>query len=223
MTNDRPPLSAAVLAGGQSRRMGQNKALLPLVDGGAPMLAIVLGLLREVAADLTIVANDRASYEKFGVLIVPDKYPGSGALGGIQAALGAARQEHCLVVACDMPLLNLALLRRLAGEPRDYDVLAPFLPGESKQSRGGMVYQTLHAIYSKGCLPAIEARLALGDRRVIGFFEDVRVRTIGVEELRCWDPDLTSFFNANTPEALSEARELFTAREQRNIMERFAS
>lgn len=206
MTNDLPPLSAAVLAGGQSRRMGQNKALMPLVNGGPPMMAIVLDRLRQVAADLTIVASDATPYERFGVRIVPDLLPGSGTLGGIQAALAAAEHEHCLVVACDMPFLSVELLQRMAAEPRDFDVFVPLLPGESKQGQGGLVYQTLHAIYGRACAPAIEVRLQLGDRRVIGFYTDVNVRTIDENTVRRYDPNFSSFFNANTPAALAEAR-----------------
>lgn len=217
MTNDPPPLSAAVLAGGQSRRMGQNKALLSLVPEGPPMLGIVLDRLRQVADDLTIVANDSAPYEGFGVRIVPDLLPGSGALGGIQAALVAAEHEHCLVVACDMPFLNMRLLQRMAAEPRDYDVFVPLLSGESKQGKGGLVYQTLHAIYGKACTPAIEARIRQGDRRVIGFFDNVRVRTFGEDEVRRYDPGLQSFFNANTPEALAEARVMIVGMEQQEF------
>jgi molybdopterin-guanine dinucleotide biosynthesis protein A len=93
----------------------------------------------------------------------------------------------------------------MANQPRDYDVLIPYLPGESRQGRG-FIYQTLHAIYGKGCLPAIERRLAAGRKQVIGFFDDVRVRPIDEATVRTFDPELRSFFNANTPEALAAAR-----------------
>jgi molybdopterin-guanine dinucleotide biosynthesis protein A len=90
----------------------------------------------------------------------------------------------------------------MADEPRDYDVLVPLIPGESRQRDDGLVFQTLHAIYSKRCLPFIEKRIAQGRKQVVGFFEDVRVRTLDVAEITRWDPDLLSFFNANTPEAM---------------------
>lgn len=199
------PLSAAALAGGKSRRMGADKAFLPLVNGGPPMLALVLRSLWGVADDVAIVANDARLFEGFGVRVVPDLHVDIGALAGIHAAVSHAVHEHCLVVACDMPFLNDGLLRRMVNEPRDYDVLVPVIPGESRQRREGGVLQTLHAIYSKRCLPAIEARMTAGNRQVIGFFDDVRVRTIDVEDIRRWDPDLRSFFNANTPEALATA------------------
>jgi molybdopterin-guanine dinucleotide biosynthesis protein A len=202
------PLSAAALAGGQSRRMGTDKALLPLVAGGQPMLGLVLERLSSVADDVLVVANEQEQYAPFGARVVPDLHPQVGALGGIQAAISWSAHEHCLVVACDMPFLSLPLLRRMASEPRDYDVLVPLIPGESRQRGDGLVFQTLHAIYGKRCLPFIEKRIAEGKRQVVGFFEDVRVRTLDVAEIARWDPDLRSFFNANTPEALLAAAQM---------------
>ena len=186
--------------------MGTDKALLPLVAGGPPMLGLVLERLRSIADEVVVVANERERYATFGARVVPDLHPKIGALGGIQAAVTWSAHEHCLVVACDMPFLSLPLLRRMVSEPRDYDVLVPLIPGESRQRGDGLVFQTLHAIYSKQCLPFIEKRIATGNKQVVGFFEDVRVRTIDVGDVPRWDPDLRSFFNANTPEALLAAQ-----------------
>jgi molybdopterin-guanine dinucleotide biosynthesis protein A len=206
MNPRRLPLSAAALAGGQSRRMGTDKALLPLVAGGQPMLGLVIDRLSAVADDVLIVANEHERYASFGTRVVPDLHPDVGALGGIQAAITWSAHEHCLVTACDMPFLSLPLLQRMVSEPRDYDVLVPLIPGESRQRADGLVFQTLHAIYSKRCLPFIEKRISEGKKQVIGFFEDVLVRTLDAEEIARWDPDLRSFFNANTPEALRVAQ-----------------
>jgi molybdopterin-guanine dinucleotide biosynthesis protein A len=206
-------LSAAALAGGKSRRMGTDKAFLPLVAGGPPMLFLVLDQLSLVADDVMIVANDRERYQQFGVRVVPDAHLEIGALGGIHAAVSHAANDHCLVVACDMPFLNAGILQRMASEPRDYDVLVPVIPGESRQGGEGQVYQTLHAIYSKSCLPAIEARIEEGNRQVIGFFDAVRVRQIEIAEIMIWDPSLRSFFNANTPDALASASTLVSSGE----------
>src|SRR3954452_6025229 len=164
-------LSAAALAGGQSRRMGTDKALLPLVAGGQPMLGLVLERLSSVSEDVHIVANERERYASFGAPVVPDLHPDVGALGGIQAAITWSTHEHCLAVACDMPFLSLPLLQRMVSEPRNYDVLVPLIPGESRQRRDGLVFQTLHAIYSKECLPFIEKRISEGKKQVVGFFE----------------------------------------------------
>ena len=194
--------------------MGSDKALLPLVAGGQPMLGVVLERLSAVADDVIVVANDQERYAAFGAPVVPDLSRQVGTLGGIQAAIAWSAREHCLVVACDMPFLSLPLLRRMADEPRDYDVLVPLTPGESRQRDDGLIFQTLHAIYSKRCLPFIEKRIAEGRKQVVGFFDDVRVRTLDLAEITRWDPDLRSFFNVNTPEAMQAAARMQTLRER---------
>jgi molybdenum cofactor guanylyltransferase len=199
-------LSAAVLAGGMSTRMGVDKALLSIRPGDPPMAEIVISRLRKVAQDVMIVASNRPEYERFGVRIVAARFPGSAALGGIATALTQARYGHCLVVACDMPFLNVELLTWMARQPREYDVLIPYLPGQSRQG-GGFVYQTLHAIYGKHCLQAIERQLEVGNRQVIGFFDGVEVQPITEDQVLAYDPALRSFFNANSPEAVEQARQ----------------
>ncbi len=202
-----PKLSAAVLAGGQSRRMGRDKALLPLRPGDPPLAATVIARARLVADEVFVVARDRPAYEAFGVPVVPDLEHDAGTLGGIATALYAAANDYCLVLACDLPFLNPVLLKWLAAQPRDYEALVPRLPGESRQG-GAFVYQTLHAIYAKRCLPVIQQRLAQGRRQIVGFFDEVRLRPVEAEVIAVMDPDFRSFFNANSPEAAEEARTL---------------
>ena len=202
-----PGLSAAVLAGGLSRRMGRDKALLPLRPGDPPLAATVIARARLVADEVFVVARNRPAYEAFGVPVVPDLEEEAGTLGGIATALHTAAHDHCLVLACDLPFLNPELLQWLAAQPRDYDALVPRLPGESRQG-GGFVFQTLHAIYGKGCLPPIERRLAEGRRQIVGFFDEVRLRPVDADAITALDSEFRSFFNANTPEAADEARRL---------------
>ena len=209
-----PPLSAAILAGGQSRRMGTDKALLRLEPGGPALVELVAAAVRAVARDVFLVANDDR-LATLGLRTVPDAFPGAGALGGIYSAVAAAREEHCLVVACDMPFLAASLLRALAAAPRDYDVLAPFLTvGENRQGASDGVYETLHAIYGRGALPAMREELAARRYRIVGFFPRVRVRPFPEAAVRAVDPDLRSFFNVNTPERLAEARAILAARRE---------
>ncbi|MBD0324723.1 MAG: molybdenum cofactor guanylyltransferase, partial [Aldersonia sp.] len=183
-----PTLSAAVLAGGMSSRMGTDKALMPLRPGDPPLARLVVDRVRQVAEQVFVVSNERPGYDAFGVPVVPDRYPTGATLGGIATALEAATAEYCLVVACDMPFLEVDLLRWMAGQPRDYDALVPRVPGESRQG-SGYIFQTLHAIYRKSCLPAIRNELEAGRRQVIGFFPSVEVRTIEADSLRRFDPD----------------------------------
>lgn len=207
MPGDEPgrlPLSVAILAGGQSRRMGRDKAMLSLWPGGPPLLRMVIDIVAPLADDVFVVASDRPAYAEFGVRVVPDAHPGAATLGGIATAIAAARTDATLVVACDMPLLSAPLVRHLRDTPRDYDVLVPVLAGESRQG-GRLVRQTLHAIYRPACLPPIKERIRAGALQVIGFFPEVRVHEVTEDEVRRFDPELRSFHNANTPEAAAVA------------------
>jgi molybdopterin-guanine dinucleotide biosynthesis protein A len=203
--------SIAVLAGGRSRRMGQDKALLDFC--GEPLLARVLRRVRHLTDDLFIVASDRPAYAQFGVPIVPDRLPGSGPLGGIYSALLAARHQYCLVLSCDLPFVSPDLLAALLAIPRDYDVLVP--TRAERTGQGGMLtYETLHAIYSKRCLRAIERQLAAGNLKIVSFFAEVRVVPVPESHLRTIDPELLSFANTNTPEAYRAALERAKGTEQ---------
>lgn len=188
--------------------MGQDKAFLQLEPGGPMLLEIVLERLRGVADDVLIVANDVDRHAGFGARVVPDVIPGFGTLSGIHAALTAAAHAHCLIVACDMPLLSPAVLAYLADQRRDYDVLVPQTPGVSRQGNSGQIYQTLHAIYSRRCAEPIAEQLATGNRQVVGFFPQVRVQVPDRQALLALDPRESTFMNTNTPDALEVAREL---------------
>jgi molybdopterin-guanine dinucleotide biosynthesis protein A len=208
-------LSAAILAGGMSTRMGVDKALLSLRPADPPMAQLVINRLRTVAQDVLLIASDRPEYETFGVRVVQDQFPGGAALGGIATALANCQSEFCLVVACDMPFLSTELLAWMVDQPRDYDVLIPILSGESRQG-GKTIFQTLHAIYGKRCLTPIREQLATGNRQVIGFFSKVSVHEVLEDLVRKFDPELRSFFNANTPEAAEQARQWLTSAEKGN-------
>ena len=199
-------VSGAMLAGGQSSRMGMDKASIVLVPGGLRLGDLVLARLGNVADDVMVVAPEREGYERFAGRLVDERHPGAGGLGGIASALHAARHEWCLVVGCDLPFLSSAVLRRMVELAGDHvDVIIPRLPGESRQG-GRMVMQTLTAVYSRRCLPPIERQLAAGEGQIVRFFPEVAVQTIDVDDLRRFDPGLRSFVGLNTPEALARAR-----------------
>jgi molybdopterin-guanine dinucleotide biosynthesis protein A len=130
--------------------------------------------------------------------MVPDQFPGLGALAGIHAGLAASAHQYNLIVACDMPFLSPGLLAHMAGRPRDYDVLIP------RQEHG--MLETLHAIYSRACLAPISEQLAAGQAKVIDFFPRVRVAYLDEPEVRRFDPALRSASNLNTPADLEQAR-----------------
>ena len=118
----------------------------------------------------------------------------------IFSGLQASSNHHSLVVACDMPFLNLALVRHMQSLAGAYDVVIP---------RVQQFTEALHAIYSKRCLPHIESRLRAGDLQVTGFLPDVRVGYVEQAEIEIFDPDHLSFFNINSQEDLQKAYEIW--------------
>ncbi len=189
-------VSAAVMAGGKSRRMGTDKAWLDVGDGGS-IVQRVIDVVREVADEVFIVANDE-KFRTLGLRVVPDRFPEGGALGGIATGIGAATHDRVLVAACDMPFLRAEVFRFLIEHADGVDVVVPRIGGE---------YETMHALYTKACLTPIERALAAGKMRVVSFFGDVRVRSLDEADLRPFDPDMRSFTNVNTPEELAAVRQ----------------
>jgi molybdopterin-guanine dinucleotide biosynthesis protein A len=203
-------LTLIINAGGQSRRMGKSKALLPVPPHATPLIAHVAARLLPLSpARLVVVTNDpqlpALAQLPPDTAFVPDAFPDTGTLGGIATGLQQA-PEWAIVVACDLPLVSAALfemLVELAGEQENgedcWDAVVPVVDGYE---------EPLHALYHRRCLPAIEARLAAGQRRVISFMPDVHTCYVPENALRAIDPDLHSFLNTNTPEEWSAALKL---------------
>src|SRR5215217_1770511 len=200
----RRSVSIAVLAGGQSSRMGRDKALLELEPDGKPLLEIVLDRVQPLSDDVFVVASGRDAYATFGAPVQPDLYPGAAVLGGIGSAIRHATHDACLVVSCDHPFLNRALLSSMMATPGDWDVLVPVIRGESRQG-GKVIRQTLHAVYARSCVPHIERAIAEGMLQIVSFFPKVRVNEVDEAAIAVHDPDFRSFFSVNTPEALATA------------------
>ncbi|MBC7225864.1 MAG: molybdenum cofactor guanylyltransferase [Thermoflexales bacterium] len=177
--------------------MGKDKAFLEL--GSRPLIAHVLDRMAGVCDEVLVVANDIPRYAGLGARVVPDVFPGVGVLGGLHAGLRAAQHDLILAVGCDMPFLNPDLLRAFAAWAEGYDVVA---------LRRGEQVETLHAAYRRTCLPAMEAAIRAGERRIISFFPHVRVRYMAPEETEALDPGLRSFRNVNTPEEWEEVLRL---------------
>lgn len=191
----------AIQAGGRSSRMGQDKGLALLA--GRPLIDHVLAAVSGLGDDLLITTNNPAGYGYLGVRLAADDQPGAGALPGLLTALRAARGDHVLLVACDMPFLNRSLLEHLLSLATGADVIAPLWEAR---------YQTMHTVYARRpCLEAAERALAAGERRMISFYPLVRVHELPEAEVARFDPDGRSFLNVNTPEELAAAEMLAAA------------
>ena len=201
-----PPTSVIVLAGGVSRRLGQDKRHLRLWGAAGPtLLEYVVGIVARLCADVVVVLNDPDAWNSLPARLVPDVYANGGSLGGIYAGLLAAEHEYALAVACDMPFLNPALIGAMLAHPRNYDVLVPrsLQPGAA---RNALDVEPLHTIYAKACLDPMRATLESGQRQIAAFFPAVRVAYVEPDETRRYDPTGRSFLNVNTPEQMAEAQ-----------------
>ncbi len=190
-------LTIAVLAGGKSTRMGADKTLAALL--GRPLADHVAARLRGLGRETLLITNTPEAHAHLGLPMFPDLLPGKGPLGGIYTALAHAAGDYALVVAVDMPFLNRELLRYMIDLAPGFDAVVPRLGG---------LPEGMHAIYGKGCLEPIRARLEAGQLKVTGFYEEVRVRYVEEAEIDRFDPERRSFFNINTPGDLEAARRL---------------
>ena len=180
-------ISAIILAGGESRRMGSSKALLSL--DGQPLIARTAACLRPLADELIVVTNTPEAYQflvaDFAARLIPDALPARSALVGLYSGLRMARGDLALAVACDMPFLNPALLGFMLTLAQAVDDLL----------------EPLHAVYRPAsCTPAVERHLLAGDRRMISFYAAVQVCQVTAADVARFDPGRLSFVNVNTPE-----------------------
>jgi molybdopterin-guanine dinucleotide biosynthesis protein A len=194
-------VSIAIQAGGRSSRMGRDKALVPLA--GKRLIEHVLERVRAISDDLFITTNAPHSLEDLQLPLISDEVPGQGALFGLKTALSAARHDHVLIVACDMPFLQPDLLDHMLSLIGRADVIIPQIEGH---------FEPMLAIYRRSaCLPAIDRALAEHELRMISFFAYVNVLAIKPEVIEKFDPQRLSFFNINTPEDLETAQALIQA------------
>jgi molybdopterin-guanine dinucleotide biosynthesis protein A len=190
-------LSVVIQAGGQSTRMGENKALKRFL--GRPLIQRVVERLAPIADELLVTTNEPQAFSFLNLPLFPDLKPGRGALGGLYTALASAKHAHVAVVACDMPFASAPLLVAAAGilEQEGEDVVIAETPEG---------YEPLHAVYRRQtCLPAIESAIHADQWRVIAWFPQVKVRKLTQAELDQYDPDHLAFWNLNTPDDFSEA------------------
>jgi molybdopterin-guanine dinucleotide biosynthesis protein A len=176
-----------ILAGGRSRRMGTDKALLPVQ--GRPVIERILHGLKGWGEPL-VVTNRPEAYRHLGVPLVADRYPGKGPLAGIHAGLSRSRHRINLVAACDMPFVSRAVADVLLARLDGYDASVPRMEGRT---------HPLFAVYTKECLEPLEASLEAGELSAVRFLSRIRTQFVDREAIAAAaDPDL-ALFNMNDP------------------------
>lgn len=201
-------VSGVVIAGGGSRRLGEDKRRLRLWGAGGPtLLGRTLTVLGPLCDELVVVLNDPEGWAELPARLVGDALPGCGALGGIVSGLAAAAGETAIVVAADLPLLSADLLAAMLGALGDADALLPRSPAPGS-ARNGRDLEPLHAIYRRSCRDQLGRALLAGERRVCAALAGLRLRVLEPDELRRHDPQGRSLLNINTPADLARARGL---------------
>ena len=206
------PVTGVILAGGKSRRMGQNKALIQL--GDSPLIAHVIRRMDLVVDELLLITNNRAEYAHLGLPMHGDIIPDTGALGGIYTGLTHASYDVVLCVGCDSPFLVPDLLTYLVSVLDEYDAVMPYTDSSNKDtgvtnrshSTDQITLQTLCAVYAKRCLPVIERMLNEPDLRVHALQKRANILTLAPEIWKTYDSEGHSFFNVNTPEDFEKAQ-----------------
>jgi len=183
-----PAITGAILAGGQSTRMGSDKALLELQ--GQRLLERVHCTMASLFGSTLLITNSPERYAFLPCPAAPDQFVGAGSLAGIHAALTHAATEWVFVVACDMPLLSRSVISYLCSLKDTYEIVVP-------ESSSGL--EPLHAIYHRSCLPEMKAMLSGSRKRIIELYDLKKTRRVPWHEIARLPGADRTFLNLNTP------------------------
>mgnify|MGYP001765064387 CR=1 FL=1 len=192
-------VTGVILAGGKSRRMGEDKRFLKL--GETTLLDRAQQAMREVFQEvLVIIAQDSDPLVLSGATVYRDLYPHCGSLGGLYTGITYASHQRIFAVACDMPFLDPALIQWFVNRAPDADVVV---------ARLDQGLQPLHAVYRKSVLPHMKQLIDLRELRIHALVSNPRlaVTTVSPEEWTDSGAALRSFHNLNAPEDVQVARD----------------
>jgi molybdenum cofactor guanylyltransferase len=181
--------SVAILAGGQATRFGGRDKSALLVDGRA-ILDRQIAALAPLTDDLMVVGDRAVAPHASRPRAIPDAVPGCGPLGGLHAALTAARHDVLLLIACDMPYVSAPFAEYLLSLAGDADIVVP-------QSERG--YHPLCAVYTRACREPAGAQLADDRLKMRELMDRMRTRVVPVDDIRRFGDPLRLLANVNTP------------------------
>lgn len=202
-------IKGIILSGGQSSRMGEDKALMKM--GDKTIIEIIIDKIQPFCETITISADDLDRYSKFGYKVVPDKYKNSGPLAGIYSSLLESNSEKNFIISCDLPLVSEEVIERLMNSNSDKEIILPVTNGK---------YQQLCGVYSRAVLEKAEMILRKGEMRrgrreekekgrkrntsVKNLLEDSDVEFVDVTDIA----DENEFLNMNTKEDFAIIEEI---------------
>lgn len=162
----RQDATAIILAGGQSRRMGQDKSLMPI--GDVPMIQHIANQLQPFFAELLVGANSPGKYDFLGLPVVPDQAPDMGPLMGIMSGLARSRHDLNFVCGCDIPTMHLDFILQMLRTAENFDIVMPRSPDGRPEP--------LFALYRRSVIPVAKAVLERGGRRIVDLLPGCRVK-----------------------------------------------
>jgi molybdenum cofactor guanylyltransferase len=192
-------VTGVLLAGGNSRRMGEDKRYL--VVGEQTLLERGLAVLRSIFQEVLVVIAQDSLPLNVDARVVRDLVPDCGSLGGLYTGLTQATTPYIFVVACDMPFLDPAVITQFTSRRASADIVMAKLAAR---------LHPMHALYGKGCLPVVEQMIGARQLKIQGMVQHapLRVQYVTEADLLTIDPSGRSFHNVNTPADLEVARSL---------------
>jgi molybdopterin-guanine dinucleotide biosynthesis protein A len=183
-------ISAAILAGGRARRYGGLDKSRLVIDGHT-IIVRQLAVLQRVATETFIVGNDPGRFSDLEVPVYPDRVQDAGAIGGLWTALDVAAHDDVLVVACDQPFLDEALLRVLVENAERRD-------GAWVRTAAGV--EPLLACYRRGAAPRVRTAIESGVRRARDLASVLDMAELGEADLAAFGSAADLLANVNTPD-----------------------
>ncbi len=192
-------VTGVFLAGGKSRRMGEDKRYLAV--GEQTLLERGLEVLQSIFCEVLVVIAQDSPPLRIDARVVRDRVPDCGSLGGLYTGLTQATTPYIFVAACDMPFLNQTVIAQFTNRRATADIVIAKLDDR---------LHPMHALYSKRCLPALEQMIRARQLKIqeIVSQSSLRVRYVTEADLLTIDPSGHSFYNVNTMADLEAARSL---------------
>jgi len=193
-------VTGVLLAGGKSRRMGQDKRFLRI--GDKTLIECSLGVLRSLFQTVLIVIAQDSDPLDAEVPVLRDLVPNCGSMGGLYTGLRQAATDHVFVVACDMPFLHPSVVHHLVSLRAGADIV---------MAEGPHGLHPTHALYGRPCLPVLEELIRTQRIKIQDMVKHpaLRVRLVTQAELSPVDPEGRSFFNINCPSDLDVAEAMY--------------
>ncbi|NLI93869.1 MAG: molybdenum cofactor guanylyltransferase [Peptococcaceae bacterium] len=191
MAREMLQVTGVLLTGGESRRMGKNKALLEL--DGKPLIERTLDILRKTCSEVVISSRSEDLYSSYGYQVIPDIFPGKGPLGGLYSVLQKASYEYLFLAACDMPFLDETSIRYIYSRMDDFDAIVPYALGRM---------HPLHAFYHKRITPLVEEKIQKDQLRIVDVLSECRMKILKSEDGEDFYKNRIdqSVVNVNTPD-----------------------